>query len=147
MQNSLIGKKQYYAATIMTVYNPETEIIHFSANQKIDIKTSDDLELLNSHFISKIKELAQGKRVYFMIDLNKIILEPEIAKSLTICIKEYFIDYLYPNGGCAYGQSLGRLALKMSFHQIDDQEEKLFLTKEEAIVYLRFVRDNNRTNK
>ena len=126
-------------------YDSETEILDVTADEQFYISSEEHSNHFSTYLVQKIKEYSESGRVYLMVDFGKIILEPAIIGLLTKQIVDYIENHLYPNGGCAYGISISRVTIKVSYKHLEGKMEKLFKTKDEALTYLLEQREINST--
>jgi len=73
---------------------------------------------------------------FLVVDLSKIIIEPDEIGEYSRIVKSIMDTYLYPNGIARYGFDIGRITIRLSHASFLDGDPNLFNTREEAIRYI-----------
>lgn len=133
---------------IMTVtYNQELEMLDFSTTVSLKINNITDYRIFVSYLEKTTKEYVGNNRVYMIFDFNRIIIDPSLTMDVTESIRDFYAKYLYPHGTAGYGKSFSRVTVKLSFKEIKEQTEHLFATREEAVEYIRMLRQEAKTGQ
>lgn len=132
----------------MTVtYNQELEMLDFSTTVSLKINNITDYRIFVSYLEKTTKEYVGNNRVYMIFDFNRIIIDPSLTMDVTESIRDFYAKYLYPHGTAGYGKSFSRVTVKLSFKEIKEQTEHLFATREEAVEYIRMLRQEAKTGQ
>lgn len=121
---------------LLITFDAETRIIHFTAKKQIHIKAADELTALCSGAKQFFDQHLSSERGYFITDLAKLKIEPELHHLYAAKIKEIVDTYLYPDGIARYGLSITRIVAIAGHASEIEGEPNLFNTKEEAYRYI-----------
>ncbi len=121
---------------LLISFDPETRIIHFTAKKQINVKTSEELSALCRGAKEFFDQHLSSERGYFITDLTKLIIEPELHHLYAIKIKEIVDTYLYPGGIARYGLGITRVVAIAGHASLIDGDPNLFNSKKEAYKYI-----------
>ncbi len=118
-------------------FDPETRILHLSARERIDIREECELNGLCSQVNDLIENLVDSDRIYLIVDLGKLIIDPGLAHQYGVKISKIFEKYIYPNGLVRYGMQITRITIKVGQAESMKSIPLPFKTKDEAFNYIR----------
>ena len=133
-------KSKHFIAQI----DEENRIIHFSATSELHINSIRKMVYMFKRMYSEFEKLNNNKKWYLVVDFNKIIFDINFSKHIVPLLEKMTQDFLYSDGAVAYGISISRLTLKMTYQEIKDNEKIFFNTKEEAFAHIDKQRQNKR---
>jgi len=121
---------------LIAEFNEQKRILHLSGINPINISTREDLADAFSYFAAMMEKYIDDGRCYLILDLNKIIIAPDLASDYAELGKPILEKYLYPCGVARYGHQITRLTVMLSHKKLPAIEPNLYATKTEAFEYI-----------
>lgn len=120
-------------------FDKELHLFQLSAVEKIEITTEEQLNLMCNMVRSFLVENSGGQRCYMVVDISKLIIEPDLSPIYARHIEKMDEDFLYSNGLIRYGATITRVTARLG-SMINHKDEPIFFrTKDEAIAYVRRI--------
>ena len=117
-------------------YDPEKRILHITAEQKIIVSDEKTLNEMCNFVCSFLTENGKGERSYMIVDISKIVIDPDLAPEYSEHIKKLLDKLLYPEGLVRYGLEITRLTARLGHARNRDKEPLFFHTKDEAFAFV-----------
>ncbi|MFH1687628.1 MAG: hypothetical protein ABIE70_08930 [bacterium] len=116
-------------------FDPSTRIVHITCSEAAHIRTARHLHDL---FDALHRQLSRcgPERIYLMIDLGKIVIDPALKPVYAKRAHETIRKYVHPRGVARYGFQITRVTVKATFDNETTSAANIFDTRHEAEEYI-----------
>ncbi len=131
-----MNTKNIKTKQLIAEFDKKKGIVHFTSSSKLRINSVRKLVYLYRKMDFLLKKHSKNRRLFMIIDFNRIIIELDFNKQIGQFFKKLTKNHLFPKGAIAYGTSMSRLTFKLTLNQISDNEERFFKSKTVAYEYI-----------
>ena len=125
-------------------FDTELRLMEISYRDKVYISNEQQLRNMFVNFEYIIEQYAGVKRVYLLIDVNNLIIEPALSNTYAALAKSICEKFIYPQGVARYGYQITRLTVRQGYMDRIKEDPNLFGTYKEAREYLdRVISENH----
>ena len=125
-----------YGEMLTYEFDQTRRILHVHFLHKVHLKTMAEADVHFREFENAIKDLAGGEKVYLIIDLSNLIIEPSLAEQYARQAKRISSQYAYPNGIARYGHQITRITIIQGYRNHLQCDPNLFSSGGEAQHYI-----------
>ncbi len=111
-------------------------ILHLSAKTPVPVRTESELDLMCGTVYNILDKLCESDRVYMIVDIGKIIIDPKLAEKYAAKIQTLKEKFIYRGGMARYGMNMTRVTIMIGYkmHLLDEQN--IFLSYDAARRYI-----------
>lgn len=121
---------------IVAEFDDERRILHISYKTRVRPTTRKHLDLKFSALRSLLDKYTENGRIYLVIDMSNIILEPELKYDYAKHAKAISDEYIMPGGIARYGYQITRITVRSSYNDILGENPNIFNSREEAYTFI-----------
>lgn len=121
---------------IISEFDPELRVLHISAERPVLIDDQAVLEEIMTQINADLCDLSGRGRCYLMLDISRIVVEPQLAEHFFESLKRLREDHLFPEGLVRYGLQLGRNLVQVDQKSLDVKYTAVVRTSSEARKYI-----------
>lgn len=132
-----------YKKILQYEFDESKKILHFTYSEMVHIITEQQWRELTDYTESLISKYAENSRIYLIVDVKNLLVEPELVKTYSEYVKRVCDKYLMPNGVARYGTQLTRVTIKLGHDKILKKDPAMCKTKEDAYAYIKKQIENN----
>lgn len=124
------------ASTAVLKFNPEKMILHLTAREELLVSTPEELQSLCERVRDHLDRHAGGQPCYMIVDISRIVIQPELVPMYAEHMKQLHAGYVYPDGVARYGYAITRVTARAGYERMHGGDPNLFRTYEEACEYI-----------
>lgn len=125
-------------------FDADNRILHLSYRSVVYIKTEEQLRLLMHSFSEYLRSHFGTERIYIVINMSRLIIEPELSRLYGQLAGEINDAFTYPNGIARYGHQITRITVRRGYTEYRREDPNLFGTRIEAESFLRSLSGRTR---
>ena len=117
-------------------FDENRRVLHLTAERLAHVRNAIQLEKVCNDTCRLLEQHADMGRCYMLVDMSRIVIEPELVKEYSKRIKKIAEKHLVPNGFLRYGYQITRVTARLAHEQQNLDEPLLFRSKAEALEYI-----------
>ena len=117
-------------------FDSARKTLHITAREKVTAKNSRELDELCNAVRTLLKQYSRDERIYMVVDLSKIIIEPHLSEEYAKKVKSLYENFLVPGGLLRYGLQITRITIKLGHDTSLNSDTSLFRSKEAAFAHI-----------
>ncbi len=117
-------------------FDVDNRILHLAYRWVVYIKTEEQLRFLMRRFSEYLRLNFGSERIYIVIDMSRLIIEPELSRIYGQLAGEIGDAFAYPNGIARYGHQITRITVRRGYMDYRNDDPNLFGTRAEAEDYI-----------
>ncbi|MFQ5498956.1 MAG: hypothetical protein ACE5FH_04730, partial [Candidatus Zixiibacteriota bacterium] len=86
-----------------------------SADPQLHLISIDQLHPFKRDNHTLLQRFCNNDRIYLVVDIGHIIVEPSLLQEYQQMAKELFSQYIYPDGVARYGFEITRITVTMAY--------------------------------
>jgi hypothetical protein len=118
-------------------FDGDNRILHLSYRSVLYIKTEERLRLLMGGFSEYLQSHFGTERIYIVINMSRLIIEPELSRLYGQLAGEISDAFTHPNGIARYGHQITRITVRRGYTEYRNEDPNLFGTRVEAEGFIR----------
>jgi hypothetical protein len=118
-------------------FDEADRIVHLSVRKPRRMTTGEHLEQSFANLRSILDEYIAEGRVYLIIDMSNIIIEPDLKSMYATQAHAISEKYIMPHGIARYGYQITRVTVRTGYTDHLQEEPNIFNSREEAYAYIR----------
>ena len=122
--------------TLYIEFDKMTRIAHLTGTKLVSIADQQEMTLLYNWLFGALDAFLPRGRMFLLTDLNKIRIDPLLAKMYAAKSRLLMDKYLYKDGIARYGFELTRVTILHGYRDYLQQDPGLFASRAEAMAYL-----------
>jgi hypothetical protein len=127
-----------------TDFDERRRVLHVAYKRKTHPTTRAHLEMKFGALRALLDRYIPSGRVYLIIDMSNLILEPELKTAYAELARGIRDTYIMPNGIARYGFQITRITVRQSYNMYLGENPNIFNSREEAYAYIHALIDRHR---
>jgi hypothetical protein len=124
-------------------FDQNKRILHLSFTEKYSVRTKAQLEQDVQLINQLLESYAKDEPIYLILDINNLIIDPDLAGVYAKCAEQLTGRFVYPGGVARYGSQITRITVKRAHRDYLERDPALFFTRDEAFAYIERVRQES----
>jgi hypothetical protein len=124
------------ASMLALEFDELRRILHVSAREIVHIRTQAQVRTHFSSVMAMLDGYTQSGRVYLIIDMSNVIIDPELTGIYARYAREVGDKYIFPNGIARYGYQITRVTVRRGYEEYLAESPNLFNSRDEADTYI-----------
>jgi hypothetical protein len=121
---------------IITEFDEQNRILHTAYSCRVHPTSETHLNIIFSAYKEKVAQFAESGRVYLIIDMSNLIIEPDLKAAYAAQAKDIIEKYIMPHGVARYGFQITRITVRAGYDRYMHDAPNIFNSKEEAYDYI-----------
>ena len=117
-------------------FDQSRRVLHLSAERPIHVQNRRQLNKACEDVCEILARHTTDSRCYLLVDMSKVVIEPEMAEEYSRKIKGISEQYLLPNGLLRYGLQITRVTAMLAHKRQSMDDPLFFRSKDEAVEYI-----------
>ena len=124
-------------------FDEERRILHVAYRRRIHPATEKQLDKVFAYFHGLLDQYTKTGRIYLIIDMTNLIIEPELKAFYMAHAREVIDKYIMPQGVARYGFQITRITVRSGYQQYSYESPNIFNSREEAYQYIYSLIEKN----
>ena len=129
--------ERFAANHMIAEFDEADRIVHLSSGKPRRMTTGEHLEQAFAYLRSILDRYIDKGRVYLIIDMSNIIIEPDLKSMYATRAHAISEKYIMPHGIARYGYQITRVTVRTGYTDHLREEPNIFNSREEAYAYIR----------
>lgn len=125
-----------FSEIVIGEFDSARKTLHLTARERALAQTQQELNELCESIRTIIKQYCRDERIYMVVDLSKIIIEPQLSEEYAKKVKSLYEDFLVPGGLLRYGLQITRITIKLGHDTNLNSDTSFFRSKEAAFAHI-----------
>jgi hypothetical protein len=138
-----VGLIMFKSDYLLIDFDEKHRILHIAYRRTIHPTSEKNLDAIFSAFEEVLAEYTKSGRIYLIIDMTNIIIEPELKAAYIARARAIMDKYIFPGGIARYGFQITRITVRAGFDQYTHDNPNIFNSKEEAYEYIYSLIEKN----
>ena len=121
---------------IVTEFDEQNRILHTAYSRRVHPATEEHLDIIFSAYKNKLALFAASERIYLIVDMSNLIIEPELKAGYAAQAKDIIEKYVKPHGVARYGFQITRITVRAGYDRYMHDNPNIFNSREEAYRYI-----------
>ncbi len=117
-------------------FDDSRRILHLGYKEPFHIATEIDLKATMTAFDSLLCQLSVEGRIYLIIDMSNLIIEPELSEAYAHYVRHITETHVMPGGIARHGYQITRITVRRGYAEYLDDSPNIFGSREEAYEYI-----------
>ena len=127
----------------VTEFDEQSRILHVAYRRRVHPVKEEHLDKAFADFRELLDVYAQSGRIYLIIDMTNLIIEPEMKAPYVAHARALAEKYIMPRGIARYGYQITRITVRAGYQQYMDESPNIFNSREEAFKYIYSLIEKN----
>jgi hypothetical protein len=119
--------------------------MHVAYPSKHHPTTKEHLDILFASFRAILDEHIDSGRIYLVINMANLIIEPELKTDYAAHAREISDKYLMPGGVARYGYQITRITVRVGYNEYLSEDPNIFDSRQEAYDYIYSLIEKDKT--
>lgn len=124
-------------------FDEERRILHVAYRYRVHPTTIEHLDIVFASFRKMLDKYTDSGRVYLIIDMTNIIVEPNLKSAYAERARPIIEKYVMPRGVARYGYQITRITVRASYREHMGESPNIFNSREEAYDYITSLIEKN----
>lgn len=128
-------------------FTGDTRILQMAPKDSIYIRTERHLKEIMGAFAKYLDRYLASGRIYIIIDMNHLIIEPQLSRLYGLLAGQIADTYVFPGGIARHGHRITRITVRRGYMDQLGRDPNLFGTRAEAEAYIRCLIARRQTER
>ena len=120
-------------------FDERHRILHVASRVIIHPASPEHLDIVFAAFKRMLDKFTAAGRVYLIIDMSNIIIEPELRALYSDHVRDIYQKYVYPHGVARYGYQITRITVRSGHGTYLKENPNIFNSRDEAEKYIHSI--------
>ena len=117
-------------------FDPSRRIVWLSFPKAVEFRDRKQMDDNFRKVESELESYFRGERIYLVVDIHNLIIDPSLAEALAAGAKAIADKYVYPGGIARFGLQITRATIRRGYQDHLREDPNIFTTREEAEDYV-----------